>query len=156
METKTEKMDAWKAKYPRHWWALEQMGSSDFRDSLLSQLVESGSLSNKQMLILWEKADHYEQVNLGEKILPKKGMAFDQRCSILKTGMATDMMNNPVFRVDFTCENGWRGRFDTKNEVLSQAIEDRSTPNARIKGTIVWAREDFLILRDNQIDVTLG
>jgi hypothetical protein len=148
--------DRWARKFPRHAWALEELDAGPFKNSLANQLNMRGHLSDKQMSLLWERADVLERIGLGEVKVPKDQSWVDIAATITK---AAEMdVSEYTYRVAFKTAEGWRGRFDLSKDrmALIEEISTRASHKMRIKGKVVWVRETFVVLEDDGVAVELG
>lgn len=139
-------MEAWKREHTREWWALQHMPEGEFKDSLMSALqnVHKGWMTEARMLALWKQADKMEASKIVEA--PPKGTKGTWTINIQSTQWVDNMFGDHVFRVTFTSEEGWSGRFETRSKKIVAALEDTEVRQATISGTIRWAKESYGII----------
>jgi hypothetical protein len=146
----------WTDENPRHAWALEKMSDGPFKGSLVNQLQLQGTLSAKQMSVLWEKADELERLSLGEIRVPKlrKNVTVDAR---ITKASEVDKKGDLVYQVYFTTDLGWKGRFDILSDMaLIERISTRASDQVKLRGRVAWVHETFVVLESDKVTVELG
>ena len=139
----------WRKAHPRLAWALERMEEGEFRDSLTAA-ADVGRMSIRQKAHLSHLANRLERQARGEVVdPPSKGFSREFPIDITKAEWTDNNFGDRVFRVDFLCMEGWRGRWETTNEKLVQRIEQSiqsRKSQARLTATVKWVRGDYAIL----------
>jgi hypothetical protein len=138
--------DDWRKAHPRLAWALARMEDGEFKDGLVST-ADKGRMSKRQMAHLGHLANRMERKARGESVdPPAKGTRKEFAIVITKSEWGDNSFGDRVYRVDFLCLDGWRGRWETTNELLVQKIEQRPQAQAKLTAAVKWHKGDYGIL----------
>jgi hypothetical protein len=156
-EVRDAAMKEWQEKYPRHWWALQNMDDGEFKDSLVLALehVHEGWMTEGRMRALWQKADALEALNRGDvSEAPVKGTKGSWDIKVTKAEWGDNKFGDHVFRIDFTTKEGWRGRAETRSKKVVSVLEGDGADRVTLTGVIRWSKGDYGIV-GGRVKVTL-
>jgi len=148
------KPESFQKKYPRHFWALQNMEEGKFKQSLWVS-YETGKLTQNMRTALWRKADELEAKRRDHKEAPAINVFIAGMSVTITTIKETEVVKHtgavpvPVERVQFQTPEGWRGWVDFPfgdPSPLLRKLKNRSTDCVTIGGTIVWRRPEIAII----------
>lgn len=148
-EERTAAVAEWKKKYPRHWWALQNMKDGEFKDSLHKALdnVHKGWMTEGRMNALWRKAGELEAENRGDVVdAPVKGTKDTWNIRVIKGEWTDNNFGDHVYRADFHCLDGWKGRVETRNQKVIDVLDGLDGDTVALTGTIRWAKGSYGIV----------
>jgi hypothetical protein len=146
--------EEFRRKYPRHWWSLQRMPESSFRESLIEQLKSRGFLSKKQRKILWWEADKVEaKMRCLEDRCPEK-LEPPTVGSPVSVDVVVERVEKNRSRLRFYVIDGWRGHV----ELAEQNAEVHNLVShpiglLHVRGTVIWRRQDYVTIALQQLSL---
>ncbi|NBR00422.1 MAG: hypothetical protein EBT79_02500 [Actinobacteria bacterium] len=111
---------------------LESMQAGDFRDAAL-RAVDAGNVSDTMTQAVRDAARRRPVPP------PQLGAWFDGLATVTWTEETVDRRGNPLVRVEFVTDDGWRGRVDLSDPPMMRAWRGaREGTTLAVKGRVVW------------------
>jgi hypothetical protein len=139
----------WKQQHTDLWEFVQTLDATAFKQTLI-KAIEDGSITKEQEETLIQMLKQ-KRKNMPA---PEVGMPVNVKALITSALPATDNRGDSVFRIEFTTDLGWRGRVDTFNKMISDRVQGRRHNHIQVSGSVVWCKENFVIL-SKQTDIKL-